>query len=64
MSKMCDYFLNYNKYEFIHQEMIRKPIIIIHKKTFNSKKRHRVEEHGNLEDIRNTLINLKNKGYL
>lgn len=64
MSKMCNYFLNYNKYEFTHQEIIRKSKIIANKKTFNSKKRHRVEEYGNLEDIRNALINLKNKGYL
>lgn len=64
MSKMCNYFLNYNKYEFTHQEIIRKPKIITNKKTFNSKKRNRVEKYENLEDIRNALINLKNKGYL
>ena len=63
MCNLCNLFLNFKKFDFTHKEIIRKSEIIANKKTFNSKKRKREEEHGNFEDLRNALRNIKNKGY-
>ena len=63
MCKLYDYFINYNKFIFIHKKIRKKSKIITNNNSFNSKKRHRVEESDNYEGLRNILLNLKNKGY-
>lgn len=49
MCKLCNYFINYNKYNFTHKKLIRKSEINTNLKSFNSKKRQRVEEFEDFE---------------
>ena len=51
MCKICNYFIDFNKYDFIHKEIKTKSNKNTNKKTFNSKKRLRLVEYGNLEEV-------------
>ena len=63
MCKICNYFIDFNKYDFIHKEIKTKSNKNTNKKTFNSKKRLRLLEYGNLEEVTKALKNLKDQGY-
>jgi hypothetical protein len=63
MCKICNYFIEYNKYDFTHKEILTKSDKNTNKKAMISKKRQRFEKYGDLEEVRKTLKNLKDQGY-
>lgn len=63
MCKICNFFIEYNKYDFTHKEILTKSDKNTNKKTFILKKRQKLDEYGDLEKVRKTLKNLKDQGY-
>ena len=63
MCKICNYFIEYKKYDFTHKEILTKSDKNTNNKTFILKKRQKLEEYGDLEKVRKTLKNLKDHGY-
>ncbi len=63
LCKICNYFLDYNKYDFTQKEILRNSDKIIDNKAIISKKRKTVEKYENLEEVKISLQNLKDKGY-
>ena len=63
MCKICNYFIEFNEYDFSQKEIVTKSDKNTNKKTFILKKRQRLKEYGDLEEVRKTLKNLKDQGY-
>lgn len=60
MCKICNYFIEFDNYDFKYKVSLTKSDKYANKKTYISHKRQRLEKY---EELRKTLANIKDQGY-